>query len=144
MLRTTTVPNAGFFVPQYFGFGDKVTCDVVLYDFRVYWPLPAPTEADELSHCSALSAVDASAADEPPCAFTSFELMIPVDGFARIAVSCVAGVVDFITTVYFPCAETVIPASRKAGFPFRLISRFSENTTSAEVNGEPLAKWTFG
>ena len=35
MLRTTIVPNAGFFVPQYFAFGARVTCDVVLKDFNV-------------------------------------------------------------------------------------------------------------
>ncbi len=109
----------------------------------MYGPLPAPTDADELSHCSALSALSAPTADVPPCAFTSFELTMPVDGFARIAGSCVAGVVDFITTVYFPCAETVMPASRNDGFPLRLISRLSEKTTSADVSGSPFAKWTF-
>src|SRR5438067_5140820 len=143
MLRTTTLPKPGFFAPQYFGFGTSVSCDVVLYDWSSYGPLPAPADADELNHCSALSAVEASAADVPPCALTSFELTMPVDGFARIAVSWVAGVVDFITTVDCPCAETLMPASRRAGFPFRLISRFSEKTTSAEVSGDPLAKCTF-
>ena len=48
---------------------------------------------------------------------------MPVDGFARIAAAAVAGVVECITTVYFPCADTVIPASRNAGFPLILTSR---------------------
>ena len=63
-----------------------------------------------------------------------------VDGFARIAVSCVAGVADFMTTVYFPCAETLMPASRKAGLPFMLMSRLSEKTTSADVSGAPFGE----
>src|ERR1700747_3655889 len=126
MLRTTTLLKPGFFGPQYFGFGTSVSCDVVLYDFSSYGPLPAPADADELNHCSAVSAVDASAAAVPPCALTSFELTMPVDGFARIAVSCVAGVVDFMMTVYLPLAEMVIPASRDEGFPLMLINRFSE------------------
>src|SRR6185437_15084750 len=143
MFRTTTLPKAGFFGPQYFGFGTSVSWDVVLYVFSSYGPLPAPAEADELNHCSALSAVDAFAAEVPPCALTSFELTMPVDGFARIAVSCVAGVFDFMTTVYLPLADTVMPASRNAGFPLMLIRRLSEKTTSADVSGVPSAKCTF-
>src|SRR5262249_1140153 len=143
MFRTTTVLKPGFLGPQYFGFGTSVSCDVVLYDLSSYGPLPAPADADELNHCSAVSAVEASAAAVPPCAFTSFELTMPNDGFARIAVSCVAGVADFITTVYLPLAETLMPARRGAGFPLMFISRLSEKTTSADVSGVPSAKWTF-
>src|SRR6185437_15537263 len=83
------------------------------------------------------------AAAVPPCAFTSAALTMPVDGLARIDRSCVAGVVDVITTVYLPAALTVTPASRKAGLPLMLIRRLSEKTTSAEVSGAPFAKWTF-
>ena len=110
----------------------------------MYGPLPAPAEAVELSHFSALSALAALAAAVPPCSRTSFELTMPVDGFARIdrqlrwRVSSSAS-----RPCTSPAAETVTPASRKAGFPFRLMSRFSEKTTSAEVSGVPSAKWTF-
>src|SRR6478672_9021961 len=37
-----------------------------------------------------------------------------------------------------------MPSSRNDPFPFRLIIRLSEKTTSAEVRGSPFAKWTFG
>ena len=57
--------------------------------------------------------------------------------------SCVAGVFERITTVYFDGAETVMPASRNDGLPFRFASRFSDQTTSADVSGVPSAKWTF-
>ena len=50
---------------------------------------------------------------------------------------------DVITTAYLPAALTVTPASRKAGLPLMLIRRLSEKTTSADVKGAPLAKWTF-
>ena len=123
--------------------GTSVICEVVLKALRMYGPLPAPAEADELRKFSAVSAVDALAASEPPCALTSFELTMPVDGLARIAGSWVAGVVEVITTPYLPAALTVTPASRKAGLPFRLTSRSSDQTTSAEVSGVPSAKWTF-
>ena len=39
-----------------------MTCEVGLYDWSTYGPLPAPEEAGELNHPSALSALDASAA----------------------------------------------------------------------------------
>src|SRR5436190_10801528 len=68
---------------------------------------------------------------------------MPVHGVARIAGSCGAGVLDVITTVYLSCAETLIPERRNAGFALRLTSLLSEKTTSAEVRGAPLAKWTF-
>ncbi len=68
---------------------------------------------------------------------------MPVDGLARIAGSWVAGVVDVITTPYLPAALTVMPASRKAGLPFRLTSRFIEKTTSADVSGVPSANLAF-
>src|SRR3954464_12081279 len=58
MLRTTTVVNAGFFAPPGRLCGRRVTCAVGLDDCSVYGPLPAPTDAEEFSHCSALSAVD--------------------------------------------------------------------------------------
>ena len=60
---------------------------------------------------------------------------MPVEGFARIAGSCPAGVFELMMTWYFPCGLTTIPSSRNAGFPFRLISRLSEKTTSADVSG---------
>ena len=85
-------------------FGASVICEVVLYDLRTYGPLPAPAEAGVLSHVSALSAVDALAASVPPCALTSFELTMPVDGLARIAGSSVSGVARGMTTVYLPVA----------------------------------------
>ena len=50
MLRTTTVSNAGFVAPQYFVLRLSVTCEVVLYAESTYGPLPAPTDAEELSH----------------------------------------------------------------------------------------------
>ena len=68
---------------------------------------------------------------------------MPVDVFARIAGSCVAGVFDLRTTVYLPFADAVTPSSRKDGLPLRLIRRRNEKTTSADVSGVPSAKWTF-
>ena len=109
----------------------------------MYGPLPAPADAVELSQFSALSALAAFAASVPPFFFTSAELRTPVDGFARITGSWVAGVFERMTTVYFDGAETVMPASRNDGLPFRFWSRRSDHTTSAEVSGVPSAKWTF-
>src|SRR5438067_6980706 len=143
MFRTTTVLHFALSGPQYFAFGVRRICDVVLYCFSTYGPLPAPTEAGELSHCSALSVLSASAASVPPCALTSFELTIPSDVFARISGSAVFGTFDFRTTPYLPFAATLTSASRNDGLPFRLIRRLNEKTTSAEVSGVPSAKWTF-
>ena len=109
----------------------------------MYGPLPAPAEAGEFSQFSALSALAAFAASLPPFFFTSAELRTPVDGFARITGNCVAGVFERATTVYFEGAETVIPASRNDGLPFRFTSRRSDQATSADVSGVPSAKWTF-
>src|SRR4029079_9448222 len=102
MVRTTTVLKPRFFGPQYFGFGASVSWDVVLYVFSTYGPLPAPADAEALNHCSALSAVGAFAAEGAAVALTRFELTMPVEGLARIAGSAVAGVADFMTTVYLP------------------------------------------
>ena len=82
--------------------GASVTCEVVLYCCSVYGPLPAPADADEFSHCSALSAVEAFEPSVPPCAFTSFEFRMPVGGFARIPGSCPSGVRELIIPVTFP------------------------------------------
>ena len=67
---------------------------------------------------------------------------MPVDGLARIDRSCAVGMLDLTTTVYLSLADTLTPARRNAGFPFRLTSRLSEKTTSADVSGVPSAKWT--
>jgi hypothetical protein len=96
-----------------------------------------------LNHFSALSVLAASFASVPPCFLTSFELTTPSDVLARIAGRAVFGVVDLSTTTYLLGAETVTPASRKDGLPFRLIRRRYEKTTSAAVIGVPSAKWTF-
>src|SRR5262245_49511 len=143
MLRTTTLDHGDFFAPQYFSFGVSVICDVVLYALSVYGPLPAPADDGELSQFSALSALAALAASVPPFFFTSAELRMPVDGFARITGSWVAGVLERITTVYFDGAETEMPARRNDAFPLMYCSRRSEKATSAEVIGVPSAKWTF-
>src|SRR5450432_1416260 len=143
MLRTTTFENDGFFAPQYLVFGTSVICDVPLYAFSAYGPLPAPTDADELNQFSALSAFAALPAALAPCAFASFELTMPADGFARIEGSSVFGVAECMMTVYGPLAAVVTPASRNDGFPFRFTSRLYEKTTSADVSGVPSAKCTF-
>jgi hypothetical protein len=109
----------------------------------LYGPLPAPADAGELNHFSALSTVAAFAAALAPFAAASFELTIPVEGFARIAGSAVLGVLERIRTVYGPFALTLIPPSRNEGFPLRLIRRLSEKTTSFEVRGVPSPKCTF-
>ena len=49
---------------------------------------------------------------------------------------------DSITTVYLSFADTLNPERMCAGLPFRLTSRRSEKTTSADVSGAPSAKWT--
>src|SRR5579871_1702505 len=74
---------------------------------------------------------------------TSFELRIPVDGFARMTGSSVSGVFVFITTAFGPDAEIDTPVSRNAGFPARLTRRLSDQTTSAEVSGVPSPKCAF-
>src|SRR4029079_9228460 len=99
MFLMTTCRNGGFVAPQHLAFGTSVTCEVRLYEPSTYGPLPAPAEADELNHCSALSVVEASGASVPPWASTNFALTIPVDGVARIDGSCAAGVFDLMTTV---------------------------------------------
>src|SRR5436853_3214033 len=137
MFRTTTELHFALFGPQYFVFGWRTSCDVVLYCFSTYGPLPAPRELPELNHCSALSVLSASGASVPPCALTSFELTTPSDVFARIAGSAVFGVFDLSTTPYLPLGATLTSASRKDGLPFRLIRRLNEKTTSAEVSGVP-------
>jgi hypothetical protein len=64
---------------------------------------------------------------------------MPSDVFATIAGSAVFGVAERRITVYLPREETLTPASRKDGLPFRLMSRRNENTTSAAVIGVPSA-----
>src|SRR4051812_32557748 len=142
MLRTTTLDHGDFFAPQYCLLGVSVICDVVLYALSVYGPLPAPTESGELSQFSALSALAAFAASVPPFFFTSAEFRTPVDGFARMTGSWEAGVFERMTTVDLDGAETVKPASRNEGLPFRFWSRRSDQMTSADVSGVPSAKWT--
>src|SRR5262245_43792426 len=100
MFRMTTAPNLGLLGPQYRGFARSVTWDAGSYELRTYGPLPAPTEFVELNHDSALSAVEASGASEPPCCRTSRELTIPVAGFARTAGSCGCCAAVLTTTVY--------------------------------------------
>src|SRR5262249_4463906 len=85
----------------------------------------------------------ALAASLPPFFFTSAELRIPVDGFARTTGSWVAGVFERMATVYFDGAETEIPASRNAGVPFKFTSRLSDQTTTAEGRAVPSATLTF-
>src|SRR6266516_20037 len=117
-------------------------CEVVLYCLSRYGPLPAPAEAAEFSHCSALSVLSALAASVPPCLRTSFELTTPSDVLARIAGSAVFGTFECRITVYLPRAEAVTSARRNDGLPFRLISRRNEKTASCAVSGVPSAKWT--
>ena len=92
---------------------------------------------------SALSALAAFAASVAPFCLASFELTIPSDVFATIVGMAVLGVFERSTTVYGPAAETVTPPSRNDGFPFRLIRRRNEKTTSADVIGVPSAKRMF-
>src|ERR1044071_1339424 len=142
MLRTTTGPHCAGLEPQYFLFGTRVICEVVLYCCSWYGPDPAPADAAELSHCSALSAFAAFAASVPPCFFTSFEFTTPSDVFARIAGSAVFGTFERRTTVYLPREDGVIPSSRNEGFPFRLMSRRNENKRSAAVSVLPSAEFS--
>jgi hypothetical protein len=69
-------------------------------------------------------------------------LTIPSDVFATIAGIDVFGVFEFRMTVYRPRCDTVTPDRRNAGFPFKLIRRRNEKTTSAAVIGVPSAKRT--
>ena len=112
-----------------------------MYDWSSYGPLPAPVEAAELSHRSALSVLAALTPSLPPCDLTRPELTMPVSGVARTDGNCAAGVLDLTTTVYLSFAVASTPARRNAGFPFRLTSRLSEKTTSADVSGVPSAKY---
>ena len=112
----------------------------MLYSVSTYGPLPAPFDAAELNHFSALSVLSAPGRSVAPWARASFEFTIPSDVFATIAGIAVFGVFERSTTVWVPRAETVTPPSRKAGLPLRLISRRNEKTTSAAVMGVPSAK----
>src|SRR5439155_22066821 len=96
-----------------------------------------------LNQLSALSVLSASAASVPPFFRTSFELTIPVDGFARIAGSWVAGAFERTITVYRPFAANVMSARREDGLPLRLTSRWNEKTASAARSGVPSAKRAF-
>ena len=138
MFRITTRSNAGF-ARQYRGFWSSTIWDVVLYCLRTYGPLPAPTEAGELNHRSALSVLAALGPSVAPCRLASLEFTIPRDVFATIDGIAVFGVLERSTTVYRPRAEGVTPESRNAGLPLRLIRRRNENTTSAAVIGVPSA-----
>ena len=91
---------------------------------------------------SAPSVLSAPTASVPPWALTTFELTMPSEALATIAGIAGFGVADFRTTVYEPRLETVTPASRKDGLPFRLISRRKEKTTSFAVSRVPSEKRT--
>src|SRR5829696_6290488 len=106
----------------------------------MYGPLPADCE---LRNDSALSALSAFAAADPPCAFTTFEFTMPSEVFATSTGIAGFGVFDLITTVYGPFAVVVIPASKNDGLPFTLTSRLNEKTTSAAVSRDPSEKRTF-
>ena len=103
----------------------------------MYGPLPADVA---FRNASALSLLSAPAEALPPCAFTSFELTMPSDVFVTITGIAGFGVAECRTTLYWPVALIVAPASRNEGFPFRLINRLNEKTTSAEVSGVPSEK----
>jgi hypothetical protein len=93
-----------------------------------------------LNQRSARSAVLAFAAAVAPFRRASRELTTPSDVFATIAGIEVFGVRERKMTVYRPRCDTVTPERRNAGFPFRLIRRRNEKTTSAAVIGVPSAK----
>ena len=58
------------------------------------------------------------------------DVLVTITGIAGF------GVVEWSTTC--TCRRRdVMPASRNEGFPFRLINRLNEKTTSAEVSGVP-------
>src|SRR5258707_8601014 len=105
----------------------------------MYGPLPADCE---FRNDSALSVLSASAAADPPCAFTTFELTMPSDVLATSTGIAGFGVLACMTTVYLPFADVVMPASKKDGLPFRLTRRLNENTTSAGARGVPAEKGT--
>ena len=100
----------------------------------MYGPLPAEVA---FRNDSALSLLSAPGEELPPCAFTSFELTMPSDVLVTITGIAGFGVAEWRTTLYLPVALIVMPASRNDGFPFRLINRLYEKTTSAEVSGVP-------
>ena len=77
-------------------------CDVVLYASSVYGPLPAPREAEEFSHFSALSSLAAPGAAVPPCSCTSSEFTIPSDVFVEDHGSAGSGSSTSESTVYLP------------------------------------------
>ena len=62
---------------------------------------------------------------------------MPSAGFGTMNGTAGFGVALVSTTVCGSGAEAVMPAIRKDGLPLRLTTRFSENTTSAEVTGVP-------
>ena len=112
---------------------------VVLKLVSVYGPLPSEVV---LSDASALSAVAALAASEPPAATTLAWSTMPSAGLVRIAGMAVLGVALVSTTVLGLGAVAVIPAIRNDGLPLMFLVRMSENTTSAAVTGSPLANFT--
>ena len=77
----------------------------MLYSVSTYGPLPAPFEAAELNHFSALSVLSAPGRSVAPFARASFEFTIPSEVFATIAGIAVFGVFERRTTVCVPRAD---------------------------------------
>ena len=107
----------------------------------MYGPLPSEVV---LSAASALSAVAALAASEPPAACTFLASTMPRAGLVRMAGMAVFGVALVSTTVLALGAVAVIPAIRNDGLPVMFLVRMRENTTSVAVTGSPLANLTPG
>ena len=86
----------------------------------------------------------ASAASEPPLAFTTLLFKIPRAGDVTIANTCGVAFSVVRTAVDASGAETVIPFISEEGLPLTFFKRLSEKTTSAEVTFVPSANFAFG
>ena len=110
-------------------------------DVSVYGPLPIDSV---FSACSAVSAVAASAASVAPAALALTLFRMPSEGLASLPRTAESTVADSTTTVVASGAVTVRPSIRNDGLPLTLATRFSENTTSAEVTGVPSVNFAAG
>src|SRR5437867_11909342 len=105
---------------------------------------PAPAEF-WLSHSSALSSLSAVGESLAPCSLASFASMIAELGpertgsqSAKDSLWMVLNVMGSMTTTSF--RGSII----QPGLTLRVLSRDRLNITSSDVQGLPLACWTFG
>ena len=111
----------------------------MLYSVSTYGPLPAPFDAAELNHFSALSVLSAPGRSVAPWARASFEFTIPSDVFATIA--GIAGSALRAEHDRVGATRGDGHAAEQEGWVALEVDQpRNEKTTSAAVMGVPSAK----